>query len=256
MRTSPVDNSPGVETLTVSKLVAGYGSTPIVHGIDFMAERGQAVAIIGPNGAGKSTFVKALAGAIATMSGSVTFGDREITNLRGDRLARLGIGYVPQLKDVFSSLTVLDNLEMGGYVLARKDVAAAVERVFDLFPTLAPLRRRVAGTLSGGERKLLALGKALMTSPSFLLLDEPTANLSPDLARGILTQQVRRLVAEGMGVILVEQRAKEALRVCERAYVLTAGTVRITGRSEEILANEDIGNLFLGGAINLADVEP
>jgi ABC-type branched-subunit amino acid transport system ATPase component len=243
------------EEMTVSALFAGYGSTTIVHGIDFTARLGQAVAIIGPNGAGKSTFVKAIAGAIPTMSGTVALGGRDITHLRGDQLARLGIGYVPQIKDVFASLSVSDNLEMGGYILPRRAVAAAMERIFDLFPTLVPLRRRTAGTLSGGERKLLALGKALMTSPKIMLLDEPTANLSPDLARVVLTEHVRRLVDEGMGVVLVEQRAKEALRICERAYVLTAGTVRVAGRSEEILANEDIGTLFLGGAANLAESE-
>lgn len=255
MPTLQVETGVGDQTLTVASLVAGYGSTPIVHGIDFIVGLGEAVAIIGPNGAGKSTFVKAIAGAIPTMSGTVFLGDRDVTRLRGDQLARLGIGYVPQLKDVFSSLTVTDNLEMGGYILPRRAVAPAMERIFDLFPTLLVLRRRIAGTLSGGERKLLALGKALMTSPKIMLLDEPTANLSPDLAREVLTRHVRRLVEEGMGVVLVEQRAKEALRICERAYVLTAGTVHVAGRSEEILANEDIGQLFLGGSTTLTETD-
>ena len=248
MPTSPAEitQSPGPARLEVSGLMAGYGSTTIVHGMDLEVHPGEAVGIVGPNGAGKSTFLKAVAGVIATTGGTVRLDAQDVTNVRGDRLARLGLGYVPQVRDVFSPLTVLENLEMGGYTLQRREVAQRVEEIFEVFPTLKPLRRRTARTLSGGERKLLAIGRLLMTRPRVLLLDEPTANLSPDLARVVLTEHVRGLVDVGIAVVLVEQRAVEGLKVCDRAYVMAAGVTQLTGRASDVLANEDIGALFLG----------
>ncbi len=248
MPTSPADRpADGPHSgLDVSGLVAGYGSTTIVHGMSVTAAPGQVVGIVGPNGAGKSTFLKAIAGAIPATAGTVRLDGREITNLRGDRLARLGLGYVPQVKDVFFPLRVHENLEMGGYTLPRRNVPERVEEVFALLPTLKALRRRTAGTLSGGERKLLAIGKALMTSPRILLLDEPTSNLSPDLARAVLTEHVRRLANDGIGIVLVEQRVEQGLQVCDWAYVMAAGLEQLSGPAAEILANEDIGALFLG----------
>ena len=248
MPTSPADRpADGPRSgLDVSGLVAGYGSATIVHGMSVTAAPGQVVGIVGPNGAGKSTFLKAIAGAIPAMAGTVRLDGREVTNLRGDRLARLGLGYVPQVKDVFFPLRVQENLEMGGYTLPRRDVPERLEEVFALLPTLKVLRRRTAGTLSGGERKLLAIGKALMTKPRILLLDEPTSNLSPDLARAVLTEHVRRLANEGIGIVLVEQRVEQGLKVCDWAYVMAAGLKQLSGPAAEILANEDIGALFLG----------
>jgi ABC-type branched-subunit amino acid transport system ATPase component len=237
---------PGAARLEVTGLMAGYGSTTIVHGMDLEVQPGEAVGIVGPNGAGKSTFLKAVAGVIVTTGGTVRLDGQDVTNLRGDRLARLGLGYVPQVRDVFSPLTVLENLEMGGYTLPGREVPERVEEVFAVFPTLKRLRRRTARTLSGGERKLLAIGRVLMTRPRVLLLDEPTANLSPDLARVVLTEHVRGLVDIGIAVVLVEQRAVEGLKVCDRAYVMAAGVTQLTGRSSDVLANEDIGALFLG----------
>ena len=218
--------------LEVSSLVVGYGSTTIVHGMSLKAAPGQVVGIVGPNGAGKSTFLKGIAGAIPVTDGTVRLDGREVTNLRGDRVARLGLGYVPQVRDVFSPLRVHENLEMGGYILPRRDVPERIDEVLDLLPTLKALRRRTAGTLSGGERKLLAIGKALMTKPRILLLDEPTSNLSPDLARAVLTEHVRRLADEGIGIVLVEQRVEQGLKVCDWAYVMAGGSgaAQRTGR--------------------------
>ncbi len=224
MHTSSADHvadglRPGLD---VSGLVAGYGLTTIVHGMSLTAAPGQVVGIVGPNGAGKSTFLKAVAGAIPATTGTVRLDGQDITNLRGDRLARLGLGYVPQVRDVFSPLRVQENLEIGGYTLPRRNVPERMDQVFALLPTLKPLRHRTAGTLSGGERKLLAIGKALMTTPRILLLDEPTSNLSPDLARAVLTEHVRRLADDGIGIVLVEQRVEQGLKVCDWAYVMAA----------------------------------
>jgi branched-chain amino acid transport system ATP-binding protein len=232
--------------LDVSGLIVGYGSTTIVHGMSLTAAPGQVVGVVGPNGAGKSTLLKAVAGAIPATAGTVRLDGQDVTNLRGDRLARLGLGYVPQVKDVFSPLRVQENLEMGGYTLPRRDVPERMDEVFALVPALKPLRHRTAGTLSGGERKLLAIGKALMTKPRILLLDEPTSNLSPDLARAVLTEHVRRLADDGIGIVLVEQRVEQGLKVCDWAYVMAGGLMQLSGPASDILANEDIGALFLG----------
>jgi branched-chain amino acid transport system ATP-binding protein len=234
---------PGLE---VSGLVVGYGSTTIVHGMSLTAAPGQVVGLVGPNGAGKSTFLKAVAGAIPATSGTVRLDSQDVTNLRGDRLARLGLSYVPQVKDVFSPLRVQENLEMGGYILPRRNVPERIDEVFALLPALKALRHRTAGTLSGGERKLLAIGKALMTKPRILLLDEPTSNLSPDLARAVLTEHVRHLADDGIGIVLVEQRVEQGLKVCDWAYVMAAGVKQLSGPAADILASEDIGALFLG----------
>jgi ABC-type branched-subunit amino acid transport system ATPase component len=249
MLTSPADasaDSGALPGLHVSRLVAGYGSTVIVREVDLAAEPGTVVGIVGPNGAGKSTLLKAIAGAIPSLGGTVRLDGRDVTNLSGDRLARAGLGYVPQMRDVFRPLKVQENLEIGGYTLPRRMVAQRLEDVFTLLPTLKRLRRQTAGTLSGGERKLLAIGKALMTRPRVLLLDEPTANLSPDLARSVLTEHVRRLADQGIGIVLVEQRVADALKVCDWAHVMAAGSVQLSGPAPEILANEEIGALLLG----------
>jgi ABC-type branched-subunit amino acid transport system ATPase component len=232
--------------LDVSGLVVGYGSTTIVHGVSLAAAPGQVVGVVGPNGAGKSTLLKAIAGAIPATAGAVRLDSQDVTNLRGDRLARLGLGYVPQVKDVFSPLRVQENLEMGGYTLPRRNVPERMDEVFAVLPALKALRTRTAGTLSGGERKLLAIGKALMTKPRILLLDEPTSNLAPDLARAVLTEQVRRLADDGIGIVLVEQRVEQGLKVCDWAYVMASGLTQLSGPAADILANEDIGALFLG----------
>jgi len=232
--------------LEVRDLVAGYGAAPIVHGVAVSVGAGEVATIVGPNGAGKSTLLKAITGQCEILGGSVHLEGNDVTGLRGDRLARRGIGYVPQVKDVFGALTVQDNLEMGGYLLPRRDIAARVDEVLATFPALAQMRTRTASKLSGGERKMLAIARVLMLRPRVIILDEPTANLAPTLARDVLEHQVRALAQAGSAVVLVEQRASEALAVGDWGYLLVAGRLTVSSAASELVAREDIGELFLG----------
>jgi branched-chain amino acid transport system ATP-binding protein len=234
--------------LRVEDLAAGYGAVPILHGIDLQVGHGEVVSVIGPNGAGKSTLLKAVMGKIAAMRGSVRFDGRDITHMPDHRRARLGLGYVPQTKDVFETLTVRENLEMGGYQLSKAQLLPQVDRVLSMFPDLEPMSLRVANKLSGGERKMLAVARVLMLEPAVLVLDEPTSNLSPALSRTVLRDQARRLADSGVAVLLVEQKAFEALKISDWAYVLVSGTTSISGRAVDLLARDDIRETFLGGA--------
>ena len=240
--------------LRLDDVAAGYGAAPIVSGVSISVGPGEVVSVIGPNGAGKSTLLKAVTGRLPVMTGTVTFGDRDITNMRGHLLARMGLGFVPQTKDVFDTLTVTDNLEMGGYLLTRPQLAARIDKVMSIFPALADMRSRTASKLSGGERKMLAVARVLMLEPSVLVLDEPTSNLSPELSRAVLRDQVRRLADAGTAVLLVEQKAFEALGVSDWAYILVAGRIEIAGPAGEILARPDIREVFLGRSVD-ADAE-
>ena len=247
---NPAPDAPGPgrppAALRLRDVASGYGGAPVVSGVSISVGPGEVVSVIGPNGAGKSTLLKAVTGRLPVMAGTVSFGDRDITNVRGHLLARMGLGFVPQSKDVFDTLTVTENLEMGGYLLAKAEVAARIERVLATFPALEPMRSRTASKLSGGERKMLAVARVLMLEPALLVLDEPTSNLSPALSRMVLRDQVRRLADTGTAVLLVEQKAFEALAVSDWAYILVAGRVEIAGPAQEILARPDIREVFLG----------
>jgi ABC-type branched-subunit amino acid transport system ATPase component len=232
--------------LTLDDVAAGYGGAPIVSGVRISAGPGEVVSVIGPNGAGKSTLLKAVTGRLPVMAGRVTLNDRDVTNMRGHLLARRGLGYVPQARDVFDTLTVTENLEMGGYLLTKAQVAARIESALATFPALAGARSRTAGKLSGGERKMLAMARVLMLEPAVLILDEPTSNLSAELSRSVLRDQVRRLADAGTAVLLVEQKAFEALGVSDWAYILVAGRVEIAGPAGEIRDRPDIREVFLG----------
>jgi ABC-type branched-subunit amino acid transport system ATPase component len=236
------------QSLVVDGLVAGYGGAPIVHGVDVSVGPGEIVTIVGPNGAGKSTLLKAIMGQVDVLDGSVAFDGAPVTGLSGERLARRGIGFVPQAKDVFATLTVVENLEMGGYLVPRKLVRARLDEVLDIFPALGTMRTRTASKLSGGERKMLAIARVLMLQPRLIVLDEPTSNLSPALAREVLEGQVKALADTGSAILLVEQKAKEALEIADWAYVLVAGLVQLSEPAPDLLAREDIGELFLGRA--------
>lgn len=244
MHTSSADRPE--QLLVVEGLIAGYAGAPIVHGVDVSVGSGEVATIVGPNGAGKSTLLKAITGQVEVFDGSVFLAGSPVTGLPGEKLARRGIGFVPQAKDVFATLTVVENLEMGGYLLPKSRVAARINEVLDIFPALAEMRTRTASKLSGGERKMLAIARVLMLQPSVVILDEPTSNLSPALARDVLEGQVKALASSGSAVLLVEQKAKEALEIADWAYVLVAGLVHLSEPAADLLAREDIGELFLG----------
>jgi ABC-type branched-subunit amino acid transport system ATPase component len=203
--------------LRAEKVTAGYGGDPVIREITLSVDPGEVVSLVGPNGSGKSTLLKGLAGVVRVSSGTVKVGDRDLTNSAPEDIARAAVGYVPQVDDVFSPLSVKENLEMGGYLLRRPQVAERVERVLAIFPRLAGMLGRSAGKLSGGERKMLAMGRVLMLDPGLFLLDEPTANLAPMVATALLTEHVRQLAESGAAVLIVEQRAKAVLAISERS---------------------------------------
>ena len=205
------------------------------------------VSLIGPNGSGKSTLLKSLTGVVRLSSGTVRVGDRDLTNLAPEEIARAAVGYVPQVDDIFGPLSVRENLEMGGYLLRRSEVAERIERVLAIFPRLGAMLGRSAGKLSGGERKMLAMGRVLMLDPGLFLLDEPTANLAPIVATALLTEHVRQLAASGAAVLIVEQRAKAVLAISDRSYVLGGGEVRMQGTPAELSGRPDFVESFLGG---------
>ena len=237
----------GVGMRTVD-LVAGYDSSPVLHGVSISVEPGEVVSIVGPNGSGKSTLLKGVVGLVQVLSGAVLVGDQDVTGWRSERIARIGVGYVPQVDDVFAPLSVRENLEMGGYLLASREVAGAIERVLGVFPQLARMLGRRAGKLSGGERKMLAMGRALMLQPALVVLDEPTANLAPVVARAVLQEHLGRLAATGASVLIVEQRAKAVLEISDRTYVLGGGQLRMEGTPAELARSAEFVESFLGGS--------
>jgi ABC-type branched-subunit amino acid transport system ATPase component len=236
----------GVSVRTVD-LVAGYGGSPVLHGVSIAVAPGEVVSIVGPNGSGKSTLLKGIVGIVEIMSGRVEVGDRDVTGWRSEDVARIGVGYVPQVDDVFAPLTVRENLEMGGYLLKSREVPARIEHVLEVFPQLKRMLTRRAGKLSGGERKMLAMGRALMLEPSLVVLDEPTANLAPLIARSVLQDHVRQLAHTGASVLVVEQRAKAVLEISDRTYVLAGGQLRMEGTPAELAASSEFVDSFLGG---------
>jgi branched-chain amino acid transport system ATP-binding protein len=246
---SSADAGPDAPALAVRDLVAGYGDIPVVRGVDLDVCVGQLVAVVGPNGAGKSTLLKAILGLARVMSGQVLADGTDITGRPLDQLARRGIGYVPQVDDVFDSLKVAENLLMGGYLLGTTQRSARMAEVLEIFPALASKLNRYVGTMSGGERKMTAIARALMLSPRVLVLDEPTAGLSPTLTDAVLTDQVRALADHGHAVLLVEQKAQAALRLADTASVLVQGQVAMSAPAAEVLASSEMAEVFLGGRV-------
>jgi ABC-type branched-subunit amino acid transport system ATPase component len=234
-------------SLAARGVTAGYGGDPVIRDISVSAAPGEVVSLVGPNGSGKSTLLKSLVGIVHISSGTVRVGDQDITNQPPEEIARAAVGYVPQVDDVFGPLTVKENLEMGGYLLPRRQVAERVERVVAIFPRLGGMLGRGASKLSGGERKMLAMGRVLMLDPGLFLLDEPTANLAPKVAAELLESHVRRLAASGASVLIVEQRARAVLAISDRTYVLGGGEVRMEGTPAELSGRPDFVESFLGG---------
>jgi ABC-type branched-subunit amino acid transport system ATPase component len=235
------------ERIRAEAVTAGYGGDPVIRGISLQSEAGQVVSIVGPNGSGKSTLLKSLVGVVRVSTGRVLVGDRIITNMPPEEIARAGVGYVPQVDDVFPPLSVRENLEMGGYLLPRKQLTGRIDHVLEVFPRLGTMIGRPAGKLSGGERKMLAMGRVLMLEPLVFLLDEPTANLAPAIATSLLNEHVRRLAEVGAAVLIVEQRAKAVLAISDYTYVLGAGELRMAGTPAELSASPDFVDSFLGG---------
>ncbi len=230
--------------LRVEGLHAGYGQTPVLRDVSIEAQPGEAVAVIGPNGAGKTTLLRAIIGMLQPSRGRVHYDGRQLNGLRAFQVARLGMVYVPAEKELFPGMTVLENLELGAY----RDIRAAPEHlryVFGLFPRLEERRRQLAGTLSGGEQQMLAIGRALMAGPKVLLLDEPSTGLAPKLVAD-LYRQLSTLKTEGLTILLTEQQVPLALSLTDRAYVLEQGSIRLSGRSSDLLGNPAIKKAYLG----------
>ncbi|MFC7406773.1 ABC transporter ATP-binding protein [Georgenia alba] len=235
----------GRPLLEARDLVAGYlPGVDILHDCNLQLHPGELVGIIGPNGAGKSTLLKALFGLVSVRSGSVTLGEEDITNLRADNLVRRGIGFVPQTNNVFPSLTIAENLQMGVFQ-APKEFEAQFDRVMGLFPELATRARQRAGSLSGGERQMVAMGRALMMNPSVLLLDEPSAGLSP-VRQDETFLRTRRINKAGVSIVIVEQNARRCLQICHRAYVLDQGSNAHSGPGRELMDDPRVIELYLG----------
>lgn len=226
-------------------LWAGYGEVDVLHGVSLTVPPGGFVSVIGPNGAGKSTLLKAIYGLADTRGGRVLFEGRDVTAPRAHELTRLGLNYVPQLDNVFPSMSVLENLEIGAVPL-RVRPKERIEAVFELFPALKACRRRRAGTLSGGERQMVALARALMPSPRLLLLDEPSAALAPTVVDGLF-ERLAAINRAGIALLMVEQNARRSLGVCDYGYVLDMGRNRHEGPGKELLHDPRVVQLYLGG---------
>jgi branched-chain amino acid transport system ATP-binding protein len=231
--------------LEAEGVVTGYGEVDILHGVSVMVDHGEIVAVIGPNGAGKSTLMKAVFGLLKIKKGKILLNGAEITNLAPQHMVQKGVCYVPQSENVFPSLTIQENLEMGAFI-REDDHKKRLDEVYEMFPVLAERPHLRAGKLSGGQRQMLALGRALMLDPHLLLLDEPTASLSPLMVGDILAK-IRDINRIGVAILIVEQNAREALNLCHRGYVLVMGKNALEGTGESLLQSEDVGRLYLGG---------
>ncbi len=231
--------------LQVQDIVGGYRpDLPILNGLSIDVTPGEVVTIVGPNGAGKSTLIKAVAGLVSVSAGSVTFEGRDITNIAPHDLVSAGIGYVPQTENVFTSLTIQENLRIGAHTM-RGDMRPHFARIYDLFPLLAERRDHRARTLSGGQRQMLATARALLTEPRLIMLDEPSAGLAPMMVGGVF-DMVRGLADTGVAVLMVEQNVKAALAMSDRGYVLAEGREQLSGPAADVLADPDLGAIFLG----------
>ena len=231
--------------LEVTGLEGGYGAVQILYGIDLHVEEGEFVTIIGPNGCGKSTFIKTVFGIAKHYGGQVLYRGEPIEGMRSDQLVSKGIAYVPQVNNVFPSLSVEENLQMGGNSLPGPLLKQRIERALDMFPDLRSREHDLAASLSGGERQMLAISRALIADPTFLLLDEPTAALSPLYQQQII-ERIDALREQGITVLIVEQNARLSLARSDRGYIMANGKVVLTGTAEHILHDPDIGQYFLG----------
>jgi branched-chain amino acid transport system ATP-binding protein len=238
--------SPGDIVLQISQLVAGYAKSEVLHGVSMQVGAGEIVTMVGANGAGKSTTLRSIFGLTDIRGGAIKFNGRNLIGMQPHRIVSLGLSLVPQERSVFPSLSVQENLEVGGYTMKRDKVRERVERIFERFPRLRERHRQKAGTLSGGERQMLAIGRGLMTDPTLLMLDEPSLGLAPKVVE-VVFEQIQLIHESGTTVFLVEQNARRALSIADRAYVLELGQIRYQGSGQELLNDVEVQRAYLGG---------
>ena len=231
--------------IELKHVVGGYGGAPILNGVNMAIEASDIGVIVGPNGAGKSTTLKAIFGLLKVTGGTIDFGGENIANSLPDKLVPRGLSFVPQEKNVFTSMSVEENLEMGAFT-RRDDFKGTMDWVYGMFPVLAEKRRQPAGELSGGQRQMVAMGRALMSKPKLLMLDEPSAGLSPRYVIEIF-ETIVRVNKEGVGILMVEQNARQALAFASKGFVLASGQNRFTGTGAELIADPEVAKSFLGG---------
>ena len=231
--------------LDIKDVVGGYGGAPILNGVNMAIEQSDIGVIVGPNGAGKSTTLKAIFGLLKVTGGAIEFDGEDIANSLPDKLVPKGLSFVPQEKNVFTSMSVEENLEMGAFTRT-DDFSSTMEWVYEMFPVLAEKRRQPAGELSGGQRQMVAMGRALMSKPRLLMLDEPSAGLSPRYVIEIF-ETIVRVNKEGVGILMVEQNARQALAFASMGFVLAQGQNRFTGTGPELIADPEVAKSFLGG---------
>jgi branched-chain amino acid transport system ATP-binding protein/neutral amino acid transport system ATP-binding protein len=233
--------------LKVEGVHSGYGEMEILHGVSIEVREGEIVSIIGPNGAGKSTLLKTIFGLLRPTKGQITFKEEGITGLPPNEIVRKGLCYVPQVDNIFPSLTVQENLEMGAFIEDDpRIISERMEGVYELFPLLKERRRQRVGKMSGGERQMVAIGRALMLDPKLLMLDEPSAALAPKLAEMIFAK-IKEINGQGVSLLIVEQNAKESLKLAHRGYVLADGQNKLEGPGLKLLTDPEVGRLYLGG---------
>ena len=237
--------APEPSVLELDSVTGGYGGAEVIHEVSVRVDPAEIVVLIGPNGAGKSSVMNAVLGRLRVDGGHVRLAGRDMTGVPPEQIVRQGVSFVPQTGNVFPNLTVNENLEMGAYIRS-DDFRPRIEEMYALFPPLAEKRRSPAGTLSGGQRQMVAIAKALMVEPVVLLLDEPTAGLSPRV-RGDIFRVVREINTHGTPILMVEQNARQALGIADRGYVLVDGRNRLEGTGAGLLADPDVGAMFLGG---------
>ena len=231
--------------LNATEMLGGYGETTILNSCTISVNKGEIAVIVGPNGAGKSTAMRAIFGMLRLKKGQIMFDNQDITNLKPQERVGLGMGFVPQTNNVFNSMTVLENLEMGGF-LNNKDIDKNIQDIFSLFPILHEKRSQTLNELSGGQRQQVAVGRALMTNPKLLMLDEPTAGVSPIVVKELF-QKIKEISSKGIAILMVEQNAKQALAIANKGFVLVQGENKYTDKGSSLLKNKEVRKAFLGG---------
>ena len=231
--------------LNATEMLGGYGETTILNSCTISVNKGEIAVIVGHNGAGKSTAMRAIFGMLRLKKGQIMFDNQDITNLKPQERVGLGMGFVPQTNNVFNSMTVLENLEMGGF-LNNKDIDKNIQDIFSLFPILHEKRSQTLNELSGGQRQQVAVGRALMTNPKLLMLDEPTAGVSPIVVKELF-QKITEISSKGIAILMVEQNAKQALAIANKGFVLVQGENKYTDKGSSLLKNKEVRKAFLGG---------